>query len=67
MMIKGYKKLTDNQKKIFDETYKKHQSCLGDKLKEQYTPVSVKELGTKLKVIFKNGEWLHYTSNHEWY
>lgn len=65
--LKGYDKLTDYQRQFLNVIYKKHQSCLGAAEKDGYTPVSVKALdpGT-LKVVFKNGEWLHYT-NSEWY
>ena len=66
--LKGYKNLTEHQKQFFNETLTKHQDCLGDELKEKYTPVSVKGTNSNnVNVTFKNGEWLHYTSNHEWY
>jgi hypothetical protein len=68
MIIKGYNKLTDYQKSIFNGTYKRHQSCLGASEKVEYTPVSVKAIdpGT-LKVVFKNKSWLHYASSLDWY
>lgn len=66
--IKGFTKLTNHQKNFFNSTLKKHQSILGDSLKERYTPVMVKALTpNSVKVTFKNGDWLHYTSNHEWF
>lgn len=65
-MIKGYNKLTDQQKDIFDKTYEKHQECVEDKSK--YIPISVKPITkTMLKVVFKNGDWYHYTSGLVWY
>lgn len=67
-MIKGYEKLTEYQKKIFDFTFNRHQSSLGSDAKEEYTPKSVKALSqTVLKVTFKNGQWLHYNANLDWY
>ena len=67
-MIKGYDKLTDYQKQFFNITLKRHQACLGDDLKKEYTPISVKALAPgSIKVVFKNKNWLHYTNNYEWY
>ena len=66
--IKGYDKLSEIQKKIFIYTFNRHHSSLGSAAKEEYTPISVKELSqTVLKVTFKNGQWLHYNANLDWY
>lgn len=68
MSIKGYNKLTEQQKQIFDKTYKKHQEQFESKNKEKYQAISIKPLSeTVLKVTCKNGEWYHYTSSHTWY
>lgn len=67
-MLRGYKGLTDYQRQFFNITLKRHQACLGDDLKKEYTPTGVKSLGPrKVKVTFKNGSWLNYTDNGEWY
>lgn len=65
--VDGYKKLSDNIKALFEKVYKKHNSCLGFKDKEQWEPTRVKEHSTYLEVHFKNGEWLHYALNGTWY
>lgn len=68
MSIKGYNKLTEQQKQIFNSTYKKHQEQFEGKNKEKYQVISVKPLSdTVLKVVCKNGEWYHYTSLGTWY
>ena len=68
MSIKGYNKLTEKQKHIFNRTYQKHQEQFEGKNKEKYQVVSVRTLTeTVLKVTCKNGEWYHYTSNLTWY
>lgn len=65
--VKGYKKLTEEQRLFFERMFKKHQAGLGTEAKKDFTPVSVKWKKTYLKVVFKNGEWLHYTQSGTWY
>ena len=65
--IKDYSKLSLLAKKAFDETYAKHQSCLGESEKANWQAVRVKENRDYIRVDFKNGEWLHYTKNRTWY
>lgn len=65
--VKGFNKLTPGQQKLFIETYKLHNSIQGSEYKEDYVPVSVKWENGYLKVVFKNGIWLHYTQKGEWY
>lgn len=65
--VRGYKKLTEEQKKLFERVFYKHQSGLGIEAKKDFTPVSIKWEKTYLKVVFKNGEWLHYTQTGSWY
>lgn len=65
--VKGYKKLTEEQQVLFERVFHKHQSGLGTEAKKEFTPVSVKWEKTYLKVVFKNGEWLHYTRSGAWY
>lgn len=67
--VKGYKKLTEGQQKLFEAVFKRHNAGIGMEFKKEYMPVSVKwdNRGKFLKVVFKNGDWLHYTQNHDWY
>ncbi|MCT4544601.1 MAG: hypothetical protein N4A63_13750 [Vallitalea sp.] len=64
--IKGYNKLGPNAQKFFISIYKKHISILGVKEKSKWIPISVEIENTGLKVIFANGEWLHYYANGTW-
>lgn len=65
--VKGFNKLTAEQQKLFIETYKLHNSIQGNDYKEDYIPVSVKSEKDYIKVVFQNGEWLHYLKNRTWY
>lgn len=68
--VKGFNKLTPEQQELFINTYKRHNSCHGYEYKEDYIPVSVKWIQSNLsylKVVFRNGIWLHYTQRGEWY
>ena len=64
--IKGYKKLSENAKKLFENTYKKHNAMLGMESKKRWIPKKVQENSKFLRVDFKNGEWLHYYANGTW-
>ena len=67
-MIKGYKNLTEEQKKIFDNTYKKHQEQFEGKTKQQHEVVSIRPLSNKvLKVTCRNRDWYHYSESGTWY
>lgn len=63
--VKGYNKLSDLGKEVFEMVYKRHNQDL--EYKEEWIPVSVKEFEGHLKVTFKNGEWLHYLPDGTWY
>jgi hypothetical protein len=65
--IKGYSKLSQLAKKVFDETYAKHQLALGESEKANWQAVKVKEQRDHIRVDFANGEWLHYTAIGTWY
>jgi hypothetical protein len=65
--IKGFQKLTEQQKKLFIKTYKENNNCFGLEEKEKWKPIKVQALNDDLIVHFKNGEWLHYTSRGDWY
>ena len=65
MSIKGYNKLTERQKQIFNVTYRKHQEQFEGKSKEKYQVISVRPLSdTVLRVDCVNGEWYHYGLGH---
>ncbi len=63
--IKGYDKLSDGAKKIFDKVYFCHQNAVGDKA--AWAAIRVKVHRYHLEVHFENGEWLHYAPNGSWY
>ena len=71
--VKGFNKLTLEQQQLFIEIYKVHNSVHGLEYKQDWVPVSVKWIVENpikysyLKVVFRNGDWLHYTKKHEWY
>lgn len=65
--VKGYNNLSDKDKKIFRDTYEIHNSIHGLDYKEEWIPEFVEPYGETLKVVFRNGKWLHYTKNNEWY
>lgn len=65
--VRGFNKLTPEQQKLLIRTNKRHKAGVGSDYKDGWTPVSVKPLGKNLKVTFKNGEWLHYTPNGDWF
>lgn len=65
--VKGYSKLSDAAKRLFQIVYKKHNSAQGVEYKEDWKPVKVKEHRKYLEVHFKNRQWLHYTPKGTWY
>lgn len=64
--VKGFDKLSDRAKELFQILYKKHNAAQGLDYKIRWIPKSVKEHKTHLEVHF-TGEWLHYMPNGEWY
>lgn len=67
MKIKGFNKLTPGQQELLIRTNKRHKAGVGIDYKDGWTPISVEPIGRNLKVVFKNGEWLHYTQNGDWF
>lgn len=72
--VEGFCKLSPMQQKLFIETYKIHNSIVGTDYKEGWRPIKVRWVENKennkysyLRVDFKNGDWLHYTQNKDWY
>ena len=64
--IKGYDKLTVDQQQLLINTNKRQKAGVGTDYKDDWTPTEVSVLGENLKVVFKNGEWLHYYQNGSW-
>jgi hypothetical protein len=71
--VEGFNKLTPEQQNLFIRTYKFHNSIQGHEYKEDYIPISVRWIEENpsrksyLKVVFRNGIWLHYTQKCDWY
>lgn len=65
--IRGFHKLTPEQQRLLLETNARHKAGVGSDYKDGWTPISVEPLGKNLKVVFKNGKWLHYAPNGDWY
>lgn len=65
--IKGYDKLSEPAKQIFQKIYKSHNASQGLDYKKDWIPVKIREHKHYLEVHFKNKEWLHYLPNGEWY
>ena len=66
-LVKGYKKLSEPAKEVFQRVYKVHNSGQGLDYKKNWIPKSVKEYKTHLEVHFVNDQWLHYCPNGTWY
>ncbi len=72
--VEGYKNLTQAQQELFKDTYRRHNSIVGTDYKEGWRPLKVNWVEdaedtrySYLKVIFNNGNWLHYTQKKDWY
>lgn len=67
--VTGYNNLTQFRKIMFSDIYKKHNSSLGTQEKEKWIPIKVENCyhsGFCFRVIFANGEWLHYYCDCTW-
>lgn len=68
--VKGFKNLTKGQQDILITTNARHVAGVGTDEKDGYTPVEVAPMSpvrNKIKVWFKNGEWLYYLPDGSWY
>lgn len=65
--VKGFEKLSDPAKRIFQSMYKSHNAAQGLEYKICWIPKSVKEHKTHLEVHFTGKDWLHWLPNGEWY
>lgn len=64
--VKGFNKLTKEQQELLIRTNARHKAGVGLDYKDGWTPTKVSPLGKNLKVVFKNGDWLHYYTNGTW-
>lgn len=64
--VTGFNKLTEQQQQLLIRTNARHRAGVGTSYKDGWTPTNVSPLGRNLKVVFKNGEWLHYYTNGTW-
>lgn len=64
--VKGYNKLSQPAKNLFEWTYKSHNSGQGLDYKKDWIPIKVKERKTFIEVHFANGKWLHYFPGGTW-
>lgn len=66
--VKGYEKLSQEQKELFKRVYANHIGCIeSESLKKKYTPVKVSPVEYGVRVEFKSATWLHYNWKGEWY
>lgn len=71
MNMKGYDKLTDLQRRVFNQTYLKHLESLGYEKRKIYEMQNIKKIKWDnrekcIKVYFKNGDWFHYFRDNTW-
>ena len=68
--VSGYNKLSNLQKNIFDNTYKKHISSMNMDIRNNYSEDNIKHIekdrSNNLKVYFKNGECFTYIQGGIW-
>jgi hypothetical protein len=64
--VKGFEKLSESAKKLFQHMYKRHNAAQGLDYKIRWLPKSVKEHKDHLEVHFSGKDWLHWRPNGEW-
>lgn len=67
--VRGYKKLTNFQKGVFDSTYKKHLSSMDMSERMKYTENHVQKIEAEisiLKVYYDHGESYFYMPGKKW-
>jgi hypothetical protein len=70
--IKGYSKLTHDQKELLTMVHTRHLASMGADAKKNYTSSYIKEVKWDknkncLKVYYKNGDWWHYDCRGQWW
>ena len=64
--VKGYAKLNDMDKKLFDRFCKRFYEAW--EYPEDHAPIKIERMDKKyLKVTLNDGDWLHILRNGEWY
>ena len=68
--VKGYHKLYNKQKKLFDETYKKHLVSLDAEERVDYMESQLREVSAEainiIRVSFNNGKSFLYLKDNKW-
>jgi len=67
--IEGYKKLSNRQKDMFDQIYKKHLSSMSFEERRKYTESCIEKVEGEvsiIKVYFKSGECYLYLPGNKW-
>lgn len=71
--VKGFSKLTEQQKQLFQRVYKNHMAAFGTEKRKKYAVDQLKEIKWDqrencLKVYWKGDrDWYHYDTKGCWY
>lgn len=71
--VKGYEKLSLQQKELFENVYEKHLKAMGENQRRKYERSQIKEIKwdaeEKCLKVYWSGDtdWFHYTTLGEWY
>lgn len=71
--VKGYRKLSVEQRNLFENVYLKHLSSMGEEQRKNYERSQLKEIqwdvNEKCLKVYWLGDtdWFHYTISGEWY
>lgn len=65
--VKGFENLTKGQQDLLVAINTRHKAGVGTDYKDGYTPVKVVPDYGRLRVWFKNGNWLYYAKDGSWY
>lgn len=63
--VKGYDKLDDVEKQVFDRFCRNFYDMWEQP--EKHAPVKVQRVKMYLKVTLNDGDWLHVLGNGDWY
>lgn len=67
--VSGYNELSESEKELFDNTYKKHLSSLNEKERVSYFETNLCKVDNNVelvKVHFKNGDRFIYIDDYHW-
>lgn len=70
--MKALRKLSDEQKQLFEKVYEQHAASMGTEMRKKYSKENVDVViwvrsEKCLHVHFKDGEWWRYGLNGTWY